>query len=372
MRHILPILLLLVVTACAGGSGDPYKLSLTPVSFDEVPGWSQDRQARAFAPFAQSCRVNANRSSYFTTKTGVTYGGPDAWREACAAASRLPNPTDEEARRFFETYFLPHRAVTGASRTGLTTGYYEPLLHGSMTKKPGYTVPVYGVPYNFRKPSFSRARIEAGALKGKAPVLLYVNDKVMLFFLQIQGSGKVRLDDGRMVGLQYAAQNGHEYVPIGRVLKERGELEKVTMQTIRDWLHANPAKADEVMNTNPSYIFFKLSPGEQYAKGALGIPLTPSRSIAVDDDRVPYGFPIYISTKINDPKQLFAKRFDKLTVAQDTGGAIIGPIRYDVFFGRGRSAEWKAGHQNTPAEIFWLLPKGDVSTGGSYDPINWF
>jgi len=371
MRYLLPALLLLTLTACAGG-GDPYKIGLTQVAYTDLPGWEFDRHARAFAPFAESCRVNARRAGYFESKTGVTYGDAAGWRHACDAAMHLQNPTDDEAKRFFETYFTPFRAVTGASQKGLTTGYYEPLLHGSMTKTAEYNVPVYGVPYHLRKPSFSRAQIERGALKGKAPVLLYVNDRVMLFFLQIQGSGKVRLADGRMVGLQYAAQNGHGYVPIGRVLKERGELETVTMQTIRDWLKQNPLKADEVMNQNPSYIFFKLASGEQYAKGALGVPLTPSRSIAVDDDRVPYGLPVYLDTKINDPKHLFAQRFRKLTVAQDTGGAILGPIRYDIFFGRGMRAEWKAGHQNTKARVYWLLPSNAAQAGVDLDPMHWF
>lgn len=372
MRHIFASLLLLSLAACATGGGDPNKLELAATDFAAIPGWAQDRHARAFGPFAESCRVNAKRSAYYQSRTGVGYGDPEGWRKACAAATHLQNPTDEEARLFFETHFTPFRATTEASKKGLTTGYYEPLLHGSMTRTAEYNVPVYGVPHNYKRPTYSRAQIENGALKGKAPVLLYVNDKVMLFFLQIQGSGKVRLNDGRMVGLQYAAQNGHGYVPIGRVLKERGELEKVSMQTIRDWLKANPYKADEVMNQNPSYIFFKLASGEEYAKGALGIPLTPSRSVAVDDDRTPYGLPIYIATKINDPKKLFAQPFRKLTVAQDTGGAILGPIRYDIFFGRGERAEWKAGHQNTPGEIYWLLPKTDVPSEHSLDPMRWF
>lgn len=367
-RLLLPLLLLTVLTACEGG-GDPMKLTLEPVTYDEVPGWKNDRQSRAFALFAESCRVNARRGNLFTTKTGAQYASASEWQNACAGATHLQAPTDEEARRYFEQYFSPYRAVTGAGRKGLTTGYYEPLLHGSKTKTTRYSIPVYGVPYQYRRPTYSRAQIEAGALKGKAPVLLYVDDPVMLFFLHIQGSGKVRMDDGSMMGLQYAAQNGHGYVPIGRVLKERGYLEKVTMQTIRDWLRANPAQAQSIMNENPSYIFFKLIPGDAYAKGALGLPLTPGRSIAVDDERVPYGSPVYMATKISNPNELFREKVQRLMVAQDTGGAIIGPIRYDIFFGRGERAEWRAGHQNTPARVYWLLPRGN---GQAQDTRNGF
>ncbi|MBA4275120.1 MAG: murein transglycosylase [Alphaproteobacteria bacterium] len=369
-RIIAPFILLAALTACdAKKGGDPYALGLTQVAYSEVPGWAEDHHARAFALFSETCGVNARRGNRFTTKTGLQHADGAAWERACNAARHLTAPTDEEARQYFESHFTPHRAVTGASQTGLTTGYYEPLLHGSKTRSARFNVPVYGTPYHFRKPSFSRAQIERGALNGKAPVLLYVDDAVMLFFLHIQGSGKVRMDDGSMMGLQYAAQNGHGYVPIGRVLKERGYLETVTMQTIRDWLRANPDKAQEIMDTNPSYIFFRLIPGGAYAKGALGISLTPGRSIAVDDDRVPYGSLVFLSTKIHNKGELFKERINRLMVAQDTGGAIIGPIRYDIFFGRGSQAEWRAGHQNTPAKVYWLLPKDAATT---IDPSHWF
>ncbi|MBX9725840.1 MAG: MltA domain-containing protein, partial [Rickettsiales bacterium] len=197
---------------------------------------------------------------------------------------------------------------------------------------------------------------------GRAPVLLYVDDPVMLFFLHIQGSGKVRLPDGSLIGLQYAAQNGREFVPIGRVLKERGELSAVSMQGIRDWLKANPRDADEVMNTNPSYVFFKLSPGSEMAKGSIGIPLTPLRSIAVDDDRAAYGVPTYLDTYVTafgSKQQVPLKR---LFVSQDTGGALKGPHRADIFFGRGEREEWQAGHQNARGDVYWLLPVGDGVT----------
>jgi membrane-bound lytic murein transglycosylase A len=346
--------LTLVLTACQGG--DAYKVNLRAVSYDALPGWQEDSHAKAHALFVESCGVNARRGNSFTTKTKKSYASPEAWKAACDAARHLPNPTDEEAKNYFETHFTPYRATTDANTRGLTTGYYEPLLHGSKKPSARFHVPVYGVPYKPEHRNLTREKIEAGGLKGKAPILLYVDDPAMLFFLHIQGSGKVRMTDGSLVGLQYAAQNGHPFVPIGRSMKERGMITVMSMQSIRDWLLSHPKEAVAVMNENPSYIFFHLSPGDAYAKGALGISLTPRRSIAVDDERVPYGSPIYLSTRMSNPREFFPAKLRHLMVAQDTGGAIIGPIRYDIFFGRGARAEWRAGHQNTPARVYWLLP----------------
>lgn len=352
------ILLLCLLSACAiTRDENDLDAIITPASFSDMKGWQQDSHAKAFSVFVKSCEANARRAQYFTTKTGNALMPDWLWRRTCEAARSIESPQDEEARRFFEQYFLPYRITTQAHSKGRTTGYYEPLLYGSYKKTPRFSVPVYGVPYRFSKPSASRAQIEAGALVGKAPVLLYVDDPVMLFFLHIQGSGKVRMHDGTLVSLQYAQQNGHEYVPIGRVMKEQGLLDTVSMQSIRDWLRAHPQEAASIMNTNPSYIFFTLRQGGAPAKGAQGIPLTAIRSLAVDDERVPYGLPIYLDTHILTMHTNRQKPFTRLMIAQDTGGAIIGATRYDIFFGRGVQAEWHAGHQNERAKIFWLLPR---------------
>lgn len=356
MRRLLAFCALALLAACATEPSD--KTELTAVSFAELPGWAADRHGEAFAVFANSCNVNLRRAGAFATRAGEPVGDGDAWRRVCAMTQRYLAMSDKDARAFFEAHFTPYRVWTEREPFGQFTGYYEPLLRGSMVPTAHYRVPVYGMPPGFSKgmPMFSRAEIEAGALRGRAPVLLYVDDPVMLFFLHIQGSGKVQLADGRVVGLQYAAQNGHPYVAIGKVLKEMGALEQVSLQTIRDWLYANPAQAQAVMNANPSYIFFSLAPGDAMAKGALGIPLTPLRSIAVDDDRAAYGVPTYIVTS---HPNYFTRRdepLNRLFVSQDTGGALHGPHRADIFFGRGEEAEWAAGQQNTRGETYWLLP----------------
>ncbi len=351
MRKILVIALLLL-TACGGGTDDTI---LEPAEFSDLHGWDRDRHAEAFLVFQKSCDVNSRRAAAWTTKLGTTIGDKAAWSLVCSKAKHLEMPTDDEARRFFENNFQPVHVMTGLEREGLFTGYYEPLLHGSATRHGPFQTPVYGVPTG--RKDFSRAEIENGALRGHAPVLLYVQDPVMLFFLHIQGSGKVRMDDGSIIGLQYAAQNGHQYVAIGKPMRDSGMLTEVSLQTIRDWLHAHPgAEAQRVMNLNPSYIYFKLSPGEEYAKGALGIPLTPGRSIAIDDDRATYGVPTYIATTRKDFFDGRDVKLRRLMVSQDTGGALKGPHRGDIFFGRGEEEEWMAGKQNARGKAYWLLP----------------
>ncbi len=331
---------------------------LVPSRYSALDGWEADNHAAAYKLFEDSCVVNATRTNAYTAKAEGPVGVREHWARVCELTQAEPEPSDLAAREFFERNFTPYKVETESKPTGTLTGYYEPILKGSRTRKAPYLTPVYGVPSDLssRKPYFTREEIEGGALKGKAPVLLYVEDPVMLFFLHIQGSGKVRLPDGSLVGLQYAAQNGHPFVPIGRVLKEWGELPAPSMQGIRDWLHANKSQAKSVMDMNPSYVFFKLSPGDEMAKGALGIPLTPLRSVAVDDDRAAYGVPTYIDTQISSYENGRAMPLKRLFVSQDTGGALKGPHRGDLFFGRGEREEWQAGHQNAQGKVYWLLP----------------
>lgn len=360
MRY-LAIACLLLLTACGGVRELSDKTELTQVSFDDLPGWANDSHGEALRVFAESCTVNLRRAAGYSSKMEGPVGDPTRWMGACSAAQQLGvmGYDDAVARQFFEAHFWPHRVHTERNPFGHMTGYYLPLLNGSMTKDNVYRYPVYGVPRDFVKGSAQpeRAAIEAGALEGKAPVLLYVNDPVMLFFVHIQGSGKVKLPDGRIVTIQYAAQNGHSYVAIGRPMKDAGLLDEVSMQTIRDYLWQHPAEAAAIMNQNPSYIFFSLNETESTAKGALGISLTPLRSVAVDDDRASYGVPTYIATTHPNFYTQQEEPLNRLMVSQDTGGALHGPHRLDIFFGIGPEAEWAAGKQNTKGEVFWLLPR---------------
>ena len=357
MRTLYSLVLILLVAACSGGGQLSDKTELTPMGFSDLPGWSNDQQSEALRVFAGSCGAMANRT--YGGKVDGPVGHDAGWWRACNDSQQLLEVDDIGARQFFEAYFQPYRVATERNPFGHMTGYYLPLLKGSMTPDATYRYPVYGLPAGFTKGMQlpERGAIESGALRSRAPILLYVDDLVMLFFVHIQGSGKVQLPDGRIVTIQYAGQNGHRYVAIGRPMKDAGLLDEVSMQTIRDYLWHHPGEAPAIMNQNPSYIFFSLNENEATAKGAIGISLTPLRSVAIDDDRAAYGMPIYISTTHPNFYTQAEEPLNRLMVSQDTGGALHGPHRLDIFFGIGPDAEWAAGKQNTQGEVFWLLPR---------------
>jgi membrane-bound lytic murein transglycosylase A len=310
-----------------------------------------------------------------------------AWRESCALAEQLP--AGASTRTFFETHFLPYRVANAdGSVQGLVTGYYEPLLRGSRRKEGAYRFPLYAAPDDLlivdlaeinpelkhlrlrgrlegRRvvPYYPRAEIERGlpALAGKE--LLWVDDAVDLFFLQIQGSGRVRLATGELVRVAYADQNGQPYKSIGRYLVEQGELklEQASMQGIKAWGAANPAKLEALLNQNPSYVFFREAPATDGGPaataagpvGALGAALTPERSIAVDPRHIPLGAPVFLATTW--PNSTLP--LTRLVLAQDTGGAIRGAVRADFFWGFGDAAGTQAGRMRQSARMWVLLPR---------------
>jgi membrane-bound lytic murein transglycosylase A len=341
---------------------------MTPSTFSALPGWQQDDLREAWPAFIGSCKVLVRK---------------DDWKEPCTAAAAV-NPGDGVAiRAFFESFFVPNqvRAADGAD-TGLITGYYEPMLHGARKRGGAFQTPLYRVPddlltvdlasvypelKNMRLrgrlvgkkvvPYNTRAEIERADISGKE--LLWVDDPVEAFFLEVQGSGRVKLDDsGETVRLAYAEQNGHPYKAIGRWLVEKGELTvpQATAQGIKAWIAANPTRRQELFNANPSYIFFKeerLPDPSVGPKGALGVPLTPARSVAVDPSFLPLGAPLYLATTragSDVPMQ-------RLMVGQDTGGAIRGAVRADFFYGFGKDAADSAGLMKQQGRIWVLLPK---------------
>lgn len=356
LAKLAPALLLgACVTSPAPGIGEP-------VSWGDVSGWREDRLVEAWPALEKSCERLPARDI--------------RWREICADVSLFPQPDDATARAFFETRFQPHAVHGDPNRKhdGLITGYYEPLLHGSLKRSARFRYPVYGVPddllvvdlgglYPELKDKRLRGRLdgrrvvpylsrtEIAAKKINAPVLAWVDDPAALFFLQVQGSGRIQLEDGEMFFVGYADQNGHPYHAIGSTLVNRGalKLEDVNLDSIRAWLAANPAQAEAVLNSNPSYVFFARR--EQPAVGALSVPLTPRRSVAVDPAFIPLGMPLWLETTLPDTTAL-----RRLMFAQDTGGAIKGPVRADVFFGFGPEAEKLAGNMKQPGRMLVLLP----------------
>lgn len=362
------------------------RLALEPATFADLPGWSQDPMAPALGAFLRSCaRMNALAPETKLGGTGFA-GSVGDWRTACAAAQKVPGGNDAAARGYFETWFRPlaARAEGGEGGGGLFTGYYEPLLDGSRTKSERYNVPLYGRPPDlvsvdlgtFREdlkgrriagrvedgklvPYADRLKIEQGALAGHDLELVWVDDPIDAFFLQIQGSGRVRLAEGDEMRVGYAAENGHPYFAIGRELVKRGALKKeeVSMQSIRRWLEENPAEAPAVFATNASYVFFQEIKGEG-PLGAEGIPVTPGRSLAVDRKHWPLGVPLWLDTAAPSAQEGAPDRpLRRLVIAQDTGGAIRGPIRGDVFWGAGDEAAEIAGRMKHPGRLWVLVPR---------------
>ena len=353
--------------------------SLAAASFADLEGWSADGAGAALAAFRVSCADGVER----TGDLGAL--AAEALAAVCARVAGVPAGDDAAARAFFEREFAPWTIGDRDDREGLLTGYYEPELAGSRARRPPYLHPLYLAPDDrmivdlgeFRRdlagrkitgmirrgrfrPYWDRAEIEGGALKGRRLELVWVADPVALFFLQIQGSGRVRLPDGKVVRVGYAAQNGHDYTAIGRVLVDRGELakEEVSLQTIRAWLRAHPDGAEELMNQNRSYVFFRALPGDA-PLGAEGVELAAGRSIAIDDAWLPYGLPVWIDSTTPAVPELGRAEgpLRRLVVAQDTGGAITGPVRADLFLGPGEEAEQIAGRMKQPLRAWLLWPR---------------
>lgn len=352
---------------------------LRPAAWDQLPGWREDDLAAAWPALLQTCwalRFNP------------------AWTSACQAAVVLPAQPDTEAvRAFFLKNFQPWQSLQpDGAQDGLVTGYYEPLLRGSRQFGYKYRYPVYGAPGdllvvdlatlypelkglrlrgrlqgNKVVPYWSREEIEAGAAPVRGKELAWVDDPVELFFLQVQGSGRIQLENGQMMRVGYADQNGHPYRSIGKWLVDQGELtlDKASMQGIKDWARRNPDRLPALLNANPSYVFFReLNNVDGGPLGALGVPLTPERSIAVDPRFIPLGAPVWLATT----RPNSSETMNRLVLSQDTGGAIRGNVRADFFWGFGDEAGKLAGAMKQKGRMWVLLPKDYPVSGQNGAP----
>jgi membrane-bound lytic murein transglycosylase A len=382
VRSILLLLLGAVAVTIAlvwlflfkGKTVDEEAVRLVPIDFAEIDGWQADDQAPAFATLLKSCAKIASKAASANISVG-------ACKAALELASRGPVGRDA-ARAFFEAHYTPNRVI--APKPGRVTGYYEPEIDGSLEKSATFPVAAYGRPEDLvpvkpdemrardsaagvltsmRKtenglvPYYTREEIDKGALEGQGLELVYL-DPVELFFMQVQGSGRVRLADGSSVRLGYATKNGHPYTSIGKRLVALGEgkPKSMSMQGIKDWLRADPERGQQLMWENQSYVFFAARPGEGDAGpiGAQGVPLTPERSLAVDASYHALGLPVFVDA--SELKAPDGAPFRRLMIAQDVGSAIKGPERGDIFWGSGDGAGAIAGTTLAPARFTILLP----------------
>jgi len=350
----------------------PASKPLQPASWAELPGWESDDHAAVLELFKAQCATLGKRPLWLATCESALKVG---------AGETAPALAKEGAKAWFEANFRPWQLVNpDGNREGLVTGYYEPVVRGSRTQKPPYLTPVFGPPDDLivvdlaelypelkhmrlrgriegRKliPYFSRADWTNEEPRRASKALLWVDDPVAFFFLQIQGSGQVVLDDGSRTRIGYADQNGHPYRSIGTWLIERGELKshEASMQGIKAWAERNPQRLQELLNANPSLVFFREMKAEGSGPpGALGVPLTPERSIAVDPRHTPLGAPVWLAT--TRPNSL--EMLNRLMLAQDTGGAIRGPVRADFYWGSGPEAGSLAGRMKQTGRTWVLLP----------------
>ncbi len=363
-------------------------LRIKATSFSKLPGWNTTDAKDSLRAFQISCKA------FLKQKPGTVVGSKHInlqakdWYPACSAALTITPSSDTEAKAFFETWFSPVAFYQGNPIKGLFTGYYMPSLKGSLTKTAKYKVPIYGVPNdlitldlsifdpklkyhhkivgrvqnNKLVPYYTRAQITKGALKNKAPIIAWVDSVVDRQFLEIEGSGVVELQDGKKLFVGYADQNGAPYTPIARILIKKGVMTKdnASMQRIRRYFKEHPDKINPVLNQNKSFVFFNRLPADA-ALGTQGVPLTPGYSLAIDRTWVPLGAPVWLNTTKPD-ENANQTSFQRLMVAQDTGGAIRGAVRGDVYWGAGEEATFVAGHMKNEGVYWVLLPKNTIDS----------
>ncbi len=375
-------------------SGSQY----APVAWADIAGWSEDDHLQAFKAFRISCKpISAQRKPLadpkaIDSKAIDSKALGTSLRDPCRAARAADITDGARARAFFEEHFLPLRISRLGEDAGFVTGYYEPVIDGSRTQTDVYTVPVYRRPSNlfvrgfkqdapslpnkgqvYRKigrrklvPYYDRAEIEDGAIAGRGLEICWLKNQTDLLFAQIQGSARIRLEDGSTIRINYDAHNGYPYTAVGRILIDRGIIpkEQMSMQRIREWMEQNPDGANELRRQNQAYVFFREVPlsDKDEAVGAQGVPLTPGRSIAVDNALHVYGTPFFIEGQLPIESEQSKTPFRRLMIAQDTGSAIVGPARADLYFGAGADAGRVSGRLRNNVHFVILVPK-------SLDPV---
>lgn len=365
---------------------------IEPLAWHQIDGWMADHHAEAFSTFLNSCKPILRSSEKARAQRPATY---NALYQVCGRAIAAMPLNDAGARTFFEQNFRAVRLNALGESAGFFTGYYEPIVEGARLPSDKYTVPLYRRPSDMvtqrlrmagKKAKagkrvvkrlaayYDRAQIEDGALAGRGLEIVYLKDPIDAFFAEIQGSVRVRLEDGSVIRLNYASGNGHPYTAVGKFLIERGIVskEEMSMQKIREFMEANPAEGRALRRLNKSYVFFRETDLSEYeeAIGAQGLPLTASRSIAVDRRLHTYGMPVFVDVTLPIQSEKPDTRFSRLMIAQDTGGAIVGPARADIYLGAGEEAARAAGRFKHFGHFVMLVPNElDPSNVASAVPL---
>ncbi|QIV95642.1 membrane-bound lytic murein transglycosylase A [Allofrancisella inopinata] len=376
LEKLSVLLVIIFIAGCTNLNAKRYltekysdKVTYKKSTFKSLKNWNNADQLKSFNAFKLSCEkiIQESKAEY------------NNWINICKKTINTKISTIEEARLFFKENFSPYQIIFNNKNTGVFTGYYEPTLQGSLVKTLQYDVPIYKTPtdlvkipnigdsYKFGRcennklvPYYTRAEISSGNLFDNKDVLVWVKSKVDRSFLQIQGSGRIQTESGDIL-IGYDSENGHPYKPIGKYLLDHNHipLEKISMQSIKEWLYNNPDKIDEVLSYDPSFVFFRYIDAKN-AIGAQEVELTPGYSLAIDDEYYLYGIPMWLETQYYEKNRSETVPLDRLMIAQDTGGAIRGAIRGDVFWGHGDQAEFNAGHMNNQGKLWLLLPKEKI------------
>ncbi len=360
MKLIKHFILFIVISSCSYSTNNVIKgkgnLTLKRVEYSQLRNWSQDNHKAALISFLNSCKRFNKMKGYENIGNKIGNIKVSDFNDVCHIGNLIKHTNSRQIKNFFENWFVPFEVSSrSGNNIGKFTGYFEPVLEGSLTKTNKYQYPIYTKPYNYQK--YSRKQIENGALKNKNLELLYVKDKVNLFFMHIQGTGKIKLRNGSIVKLSYNGKNNYPYKSIGQYMIANNVIKNgdYSYDSIKSWLRNNPIKAQKIMNLNESYIFFKTSLDNKVI-GAQGVPLKAERSLAIDKNILPYGYPIWLEVKSKSKRHIY----NKLLITQDTGSAIKGPVRGDIFFGSGQKYEKIASKMNNFGSYYIFLPSNIV------------
>ncbi len=359
-KILLSLVVILFITGC-GSVQKSRTVKLSKANFSEISNWQKDRHGAAMDAFINSCERFLNQDPEKPVSSLTSMGGSVIdWQVPCMEATIQSKYTDKEAKAFFEKWFVPYKVTDEElNPKGTLTGYFEIELTGSKKRDSKYQYPIYMRPPELNdvkgSSDIQHSAINDGVLSGRNLEVAWVDNRARLYFMHIQGSGVIKLKEGGEMRLGFDGHNGYRFQGISQALREEN-ARLDSANSMMDWLHANPERCKRVIESDPSYVFFKKVQSNS-AIGGQGVPLKTERSLAVDCGLYPYGTPIWVDADLPQTQVYNAGKYTRLFIAQDTGGAIRGPVRGDIFFGRGKKAEKVAGGFKTKGVFYALFPR---------------